>query len=452
MAKYYETSKKVFGIGGKRSSVSIKGILSFIIVLKFCWLKAVWAEPIDNDRVLDLVSTEQYDKLNEYLWTVEERSPVARFLLAMSIYHGMGIHEDHAASAELLSEAWIDGFAEAGAAYCILIVREKFGIDEYASCLLNVAETGNPSAKEALAGLLMFNKDELPATLRKRDHVQLLEEAFQGGSGSAAFSLFLLSNGTDAEAIYTPDHISYLKQAANSFWLGTFYGNQTMQDTANMYLAFAYLKGNGVAASISKYIQHLEASYALGNADAACRLGQAYTIGAGVVQNLNEAARYLKVGKKRGCRDLSLYLSALSDLGNKIEDFDNFTPPTPSVQITAFDIPQNNSPFSQTTSRRKVFEGYNQTLFSTTIKRRSIQVFGTPGISCRGFGSITNCSDGTYYQHVGNFAFGSNGSSYQKIGNFYYSDRGVSYQTIGRSTYGSDGTYCRTYGSITSCF
>lgn len=425
---------------------------TLIIFVQNSSLVPAFAKSLDRELVMQLANTEQFERMNEYLWKIEKDVPIARFLLGMASYHGHGTFQDQAAAAELFSEAWNEGFAEAGAAYCILIVQEQLGLHEYTKCLTQVAETGNATAKEALAGILMLNEPEQFHLGINLDQMELLHEAYAAGSGSAAFSLFLLSNGMETGATFSKQQIAYLDQAANSFWLGTLYGNTDFKDTANLFLAIAHLKGNGVAPSVDKYITFLKVSYTLGNAEAACRLGQAYTLGAGVEQDFDQAENYLKIGKARGCSNSSLYLSELQNLGRKISNFNDYTPPKPKIEISSFYIPENIQTEGPSDDAKNTFRSYNETLFPRKRSARSFEIFGTPGISCRGYGNITNCSDGTYYQHIGNFAYGSNGRSYQKIRNFVYRDDGYTYQTIGRTTYGSDGSYCRTYGRVTSCF
>ena len=446
-------SERASGIG--RTNKTMLGKIftfTFLIFFQNFLLMPSFAKSLDRELVMQLANTDQFERLNQYLWKIEKDVPIARYLLGMASYHGHGTFQDHAAAAELFSEAWNEGFAEAGAAYCILIVQEQLTLNEYIKCLTQVAETGNATAKEALAGILMLNKSEQSNLGINLDQMELLNEAYAAGSGSAAFTLFLLSNGMEVGAEFSQQQIAYLEQAANSFWLGSLYGNSDFKDTANLFLAVAHLKGNGVDANVDKYITFLQVSYALGNADAACRLGQAYTLGAGVEQDFDQAENYLKIGKSRGCNNSSLYLSELEKLGRKISNFNNFTPPAPKIEVSSFYVPENSQTAGPSVESKNTFRSYNETLSSNEKSARSFEIFGTPGISCRGYGNITNCSNGTYYQHIGNFAYGSNGRSYQKIGKFVYRDDGNSYQTIGRTTYGSDGSYCRTYGRVTSCF
>jgi TPR repeat protein len=403
----------------------------------------------DIRKISVLSQKQKYEELNSFLWEKSKDHPMATFLLAIAIHKGQGIAKDEKAKAELLAESWSHGFSEAGAAYCILIVAPNLSNDDFSDCLEIVAISGNATAQEAIAMAILTNGESYPKLKAKYHPEILLQNAYKSGSGSAAFALFLRSREDNKTEELSKTELNYLIQAAESLWNTSFYKGHFGQANANLILAYAYLRGNGIRPDLKKYVQHLKVSFDLGNADAACRLAQAYMLGAGVEQDIDQSAKYLSIGKQRSCDDFEKFEYQLKQLGGELNKHDTYEPPKVSANLLNFRAPRRPKGSYDAGN----FNSFNNSLYPGRSERRLPPVGKTKGVRCyRTGGTLSTCSDGTYYQHIGNNIFGSNGTSFRKMGNTLLRNDGVSFRKVGSVVYGSDGSVCQTYGSFTNCY
>ena len=396
--------------------------------------------------------SQNYEDLNQFLWEQSERNPMALFLLGMTTFRGQGALQDKNAAAELFVESWSGGFTEAGAAYCLLFVRQDLSPVDYSDCLEFVAESGNLTAKEALAHLIIEHDTVLPQLKSKYDYKSLLNEAYAAGSGFASLMLFLDARKFKEGHDYTVKEFNYLRRAANSFWLQSLYiESSEIKADVHLQLAFAYLKGRGTGADITKYFDHLKASFDLGGSEAACYLAQAYMMGAGVGQNMSQAAKVLKVGKSRGCKNHQTIEQQLVLHGLRLNEYTDYEVYSPAPVIWDFTLPLDSEIVRSKPNVKGTLEAFTKKIYPNIGKNSPIKIVRSAGGTCQGRGNFTTCSDGTTYQKVGNFAYGSDGSTFSTVGNTTFASSGITYHQIGRNTIGSDGTFCQTYGNTTHC-
>ena len=430
----------------------------------------LYAFDSQEQRIIEeYTNSQSYKDLNEFLWDKSDGNPIALFLLGMTTLRGQGTPQDTEGAAELFIEAWSGGFTEAGSAYCLLLVRDKLSPLSYSNCLETVVKSGNPTAKEALAYLIMENDALLPHLKDKYDYQELLNEAYEAGSGFSALMLFSNSRKNRPDKFYTPLEFNYLKKAAKSFWLMSLYNNTDVAPQKaylHLELAFAYLKGSGIEPNIEKYFEHLKISFDYGGAEASCHLAQAYMIGAGAKQDIDKAAKYLKIGKKRGCKKHKSIELQLTQRGIEMDTYANYEIYSPEPRIWDFSLTLDSDLINSEPNEREDFEALNGKLYPDFKKRSSMKIVPSPRGTCQSRGNFTSCSDGSTYQRIGNFTYGSDGTTFNTIGNTTFSSDGTTYHTIGKTTFssdgttynrigrntlGSDGTFCQTYGNITNC-
>ena len=426
--------------------------VSIVFIINCSLANCCAAQSFEEAEAIEtLIISKNYEELNELLVKRFPDYKLAPFLLGVSFKHGRGLKKDLETAAELLLEGWKQGVSESGAAYCNLIVLNTEDVNKYLQCLDRVVQTGNNSAKNMMALTLLTHPEVKPTLSRTYDPWDLLLDAYKNGSGSASYSLFYLLTDNQTRAEYTARDIAFLEGAALGRWPDAIYLGYEARAHANVLLARAYLQGNGVPSNASLYVKFLRRASKLESADAACLLGEAFTLGLGVEQNFDEATRYLNLAEQRGCKLSEKYFMKLRSYEAQVMDFEYYTP-EPTFTFES-DLSNSLTTYSKpsTLDNISAFESLSDDNESNSVDRQSL-IVTRRGSTCRQSGSFTHCSDGSWSKSIGNNVFMSEGTIFQKVGNTYFGSDRSSYQMLSNGTViGPNGTSCQTVGTLTIC-
>lgn len=262
---------------------------------------------------------------------ISENDPEAQYMLGMLTYNGVGTQTNIRVAHSLFMKSLKGNMLESGFAICKLIFTNKnsefHSYKRAAACFEDLSVKGHAGAKELLSIFILFDySPEILKKYTKRDASNLMIEAFNSGSSSAAYFLYLKSREQkDIKEPVSRDEIRYLELAAKDQWdQRTIYGDKSFQNIALKTLADLYLSGNGLQKSPEKYAKYLYEAARLEDVDAMCFYGRALGKGFGVKQDFTKARDYLNRAKELGCSYADRLLDSLKQDMQTINRMDNY--------------------------------------------------------------------------------------------------------------------------------